>query len=128
MIAAHSQCRAVLTSTTEESSPADTVDVRLYGCGEVEVNNISHVLEINPSRDTVLFVFPAEERIKKKNMSNPPEDTFRKTLHHISLAEESPADWLISWKCFSHEIEDWFQNVDLLVIQIIGHLIYQGLD
>lgn len=37
--------------------PPDSVDVRLYGCGEVKIDDVADILEVHPSGDAVLFVF-----------------------------------------------------------------------
>lgn len=33
------------------------MNVRLYGCREVEIDDIAHILEIHTSGNTILFVF-----------------------------------------------------------------------
>ena len=39
------------------ASPANAVDVGVCGGGEVEINNVRHVLEVNAPGHTVFFIF-----------------------------------------------------------------------
>lgn len=37
--------------------PSDSMDVRIDSCGEIEVDDVGDILEVQASGDSVLFVF-----------------------------------------------------------------------
>lgn len=78
------------------------MNVRLYGCREVEIDDIAHILEIHPSGNTILFVFCPKIIILKtiikinispQNVSHLMKDLSQLTLL-LYLCSSSSSLWL----------------------------------